>query len=132
MKNYSTKQREILLDFFKNHLDETFSTKEIIESLKSTNISESAIYRNLASLEEEGRIKRVSKALDRKTYYQFIDMDECKDHIHMSCTKCGKTIHISKEISDSLSKSLKSEDGFMLDNQETVIYGTCSTCQKES
>ena len=131
MKNYSTKQRQILIDYFKKHIDETVSTSEIISELDTNSISESAIYRNLASLEKEGKIRRVSKAGERKTYYQYIDDIDCKGHIHISCIKCGKTSHISDDVTNRIKKSIKNEDDFLIDNDETIIYGICKDCQNK-
>ena len=129
MRNYNTQQRQILLDFFAAHKDENVSTAEVIDGLKPYKISESAIYRNLVSLEKEGKLRRVTKAGDRKTYYQYIDHDDCRGQIHISCIKCGKTTHISQDASRYLAKELIKEDGFTIDNDETVIYGLCKQCK---
>ncbi|MBP5342510.1 transcriptional repressor [bacterium] len=129
MKNYNTQQRQLLLNILKKHVDESISTSFIISELSEFDISESAVYRNLLLLEEEGRLRRTSKPGDRKTYYQYIDEDECRNHIHISCVKCGKTSHVSHILSENLAKSLVDEDDFELDNNETVIYGICKDCK---
>ncbi len=128
MRNYNTQQRKILLDFFRSHLDEYFSTSEIIGNLKEYDISNSAIYRNLSSLENDGKLKRISKNGDRKTYYQYIDSSTCKGHIHLSCIKCGITTHVSDRASEKLASVLKEYNSFTIDNDETVIYGLCKKC----
>ena len=128
MRNYNTQQRQILLDFFSKHIDESVSTVEVINELRGYKISESAIYRNLLSLEKEGKLRRISKIGDRKTYYQYMDEEECKGQIHISCMKCGKTTHISPNVSKRLAKNLKEDDDFTIDNNETVIYGLCKKC----
>ena len=128
MQNYNTQQRQILLDFFARHIDQCVSTVEVINELRERQISESAIYRNLLLLEKEGKLRRTSKIGDRKTYYQYIDNDDCKGQIHISCIKCGKTTHISPNVSKRLAKNLKDEDNFIIDNDETVIYGLCKKC----
>lgn len=129
MGNYNTQQRQILLDFFANHIDEVVSTTEVINELRGSQISESAIYRNLLLLEKECKLRRISKAGDRKTYYQYIDSECCKGQIHISCIKCGKTTHISPNASRILAEKLIIEDGFSIDNNETVIYGICKGCR---
>ena len=128
MRNYNTQQRQILLDFFSEHIDESVSTAEVISALSDYPISESAIYRNLLSLEKNGKLRRTSKAGDRKTYYQYLDNEDCKGQIHISCIKCGKTTHISPDASKRLAENLKKEDDFTIDNDETVIYGLCKKC----
>ena len=128
MRNYNTQQRQILLDFFSDHVDENVSTAKVIDELREYKISESAIYRNLLLLEKEGKLRRTSKIGDRKTYYQYIDNDDCKGKIHISCIKCGKTTHISPNASKRLAKNLKEENSFIIDNDDTVIYGLCKKC----
>lgn len=131
MRNYNTQQRQILLDYFSSHLDECLSTTQIIDQIASEEISKSAIYRNLAALEKEGKLRRTSKTGDRKTYYYFIDHDECHDAIHISCIKCGKTAHLSRDTSNQLTQNLNKLDEFTIDNQETIIYGVCKECQNK-
>ncbi|MCR5422020.1 MAG: transcriptional repressor [Bacilli bacterium] len=130
MKNYNTKQRHILLDYFSCHIDEVVSTIDIINSLKKYQISESAIYRNLVMLEKERKLRRISKMGDKKTYYQFIDDDNCINQIHITCTKCGSTMHVLSKTSKKLAEKIKEENGFEINNNETVIYGLCSKCSK--
>ena len=50
--SYQTEQRKILLDFFSKNKDKIFSAEEISNKLKDSNISVSAVYRNLNSLEK--------------------------------------------------------------------------------
>ena len=52
MSKYSTKQRELLLLYLSEHVDEKISVKQIVEALKKEKISLSAIYRNLAEIEK--------------------------------------------------------------------------------
>ena len=122
MKNYSTKQRAILTEFLEKHTDECLSTAEIISGVAEHGISESAVYRNLASLESEGKLRRVSKAGDRKTYYQYVDCCDCKGKIHLSCIKCGRTSHLTARTGNLLTENLASDSDFLIDKKETIIY----------
>mgnify|MGYP003571302721 CR=1 FL=1 len=128
MINYKTKQRQLLLEFFENHLDEFVSINDIVSGLSKYDISESAIYRNLNAFEGEGKIRRMSKQGDRKVYYQFIDDDECRGHIHMTCTMCGKTSHILTGISRYIINNLEKKEDFIVDSNKTIIFGVCSDC----
>lgn len=88
--NYSTEQRNSLLSFLSENPDKMFSAKQVELALSGKEISKSAIYRNLAELESEGKIKRCSKPGSRESFYQFFDCNSCRTHIHLSCQKCGK------------------------------------------
>ena len=74
MAQYKTEQRTILLDFLKSHPDKMFTTKQIEEALAQKNISRSAVYRNIAILESENKIKRCAKNGNREVFYQFFDL----------------------------------------------------------
>lgn len=129
VQKYSTKQRRALLDYLREHADETFSVDEISEALSAAGISRSALYRNLSALEAEGSVKRVTKSGTKKTYYQFSDCDDCHGHLHLSCTKCGKTFHLGLDASETLAGDVMRESDFELDKGNTVLYGICSDCK---
>lgn len=126
---YNTEQRKILLELLHSHEDETLSALSIIDILSRYNISKSAVYRNLADLEKDGKIRRVSRPNERIAYYQYIDDDHCKGKIHISCINCGKTSHLSSDSANSIVNTLINQDEFSLDNNETILYGICKDCK---
>ncbi|MBR0494930.1 MAG: transcriptional repressor, partial [Treponema sp.] len=92
------------------------------------NISKSSVYRNLAELEAEQKIKRVTKTGSKESFYQFFDNSECKNHIHLSCTKCGKIFHLESEQTEKLVNEVELADGFEISRSETTLYGVCKDC----
>ncbi len=129
MRAYNTKQRKTLLDFFESRADKTVSACEVAENLRDSGISRSAVYRNLAALEKDGKIRRVVKVGERVAYYQYAAHEHCKNKIHISCMKCGKTKHISSEMANIIAKNIILEDEFVIDKEETVLYGICKDCR---
>ena len=125
---YSTKQREILIDYFKLHPDERFTAKEIFEGIADNNISLSAIYRNIARLEKDGILQRFSVPQTNEIAYKYTRDTECENHIHIICTNCGKTIHLEKNQSKNLEKVVLNDYGFNLNKSKTIIYGVCKNC----
>ena len=130
MAKYMTKQRKLLLDYLSAHADETLSAGQIAETLAGKGISMSAIYRNLAALEQEGKLKRSAKPGSQEAYYRFADAEECRGHLHLSCLRCGKTVHVEETETDALAHRLAKSEGFALDRTDTVLYGICADCQK--
>ena len=128
MAPYSTKQRKLLTDYLASHPDSLLSADEITDALEASGISRSAVYRNLAALEADGKIRRASKEGDRRVYFQYLDVEDCKDAIHLFCKKCGKTIHMESSAAEALVKSIEGTQSFTLDKTETVLYGTCGEC----
>ena len=70
MLNYSTRQRKALLAYLSRHPDELLSARQIAAALEQEKISLSAVYRNLAQLEAEEKVRRSSKTGTREVYYQ--------------------------------------------------------------
>ena len=121
MPKYMTKQRKALLAFLSEHADEELTAKQLETALSGEGISISAVYRNLSDLEKEGKIRRVSKSGTREVYYLYTDSDSCKDCLHLSCEKCGRTYHMNMP---------GQSDEFKIDKANTVLYGVCKSCRK--
>ena len=125
-----TKQRKLLLAFLSAHADETLPTSRIVEALADEKISASAIYRNLSALELEGKLKRSAKPGSQELYYRYTGAESCQGHLHLSCLRCGKTVHMEENETDALAQRLAKNEGFTLDRADTVLYGICADCQK--
>lgn len=131
MPAYSTKQRKLLLDYLSQHTDEKLSAKQIAFALRDKSISLSAVYRNLSVLEKAGAIKRYGVSESREIIYQFIDEKNCKEHLHLSCKKCGRIFHLNSKDSEIFIKIIADNESFTVDRAKTVVYGICKDCQSE-
>ena len=80
-------------------------------------------------LETEEKVRRSSKSGTREVYYQYLDAENCKGALHMSCIKCGKTFHMADGNAALLAKYLAQSEQLMLDTTDTILYGTCSDCK---
>ncbi len=125
---YQTKQRKVLLDFFNEHLDQKLTAKMIFEKIQGP-ISLSAIYRNLAKLEQEGILKRFSGVGDQEIYYQYIKNENCQNVLHISCIKCKETFHLHEKEAKQI-ESILGNENFLLDKNKTVLYGVCDKCKQ--
>lgn len=112
------------------HADEELTAKQLETALSGEGISISAVYRNLSDLEKEGKIRRVSKSGTREVYYLYTDSDSCKDCLHLSCEKCGRTYHMNMPGVEMLMNNLEQSDEFKIDKANTVLYGVCKSCRK--
>lgn len=132
MSKYMTRQRKTILRYLSDHADERFSARQMEEALRTEDISISAVYRNLSELEREGKIRRVSQSGSRETFYQYTDAHACKDCLHLSCERCGKTYHMNMPGAQMLIDNLASSDEFTIDKANTVLYGVCKDCNKKN
>ena len=129
LPKYMTKQRKTLLVYLSQHADEKLSARQIETALSGEGISISAVYRNLSELEKEGRIRRVNQNGSREVFYQYSDSEHCKERLHLSCEKCGKTFHMNMDSTRLLERDLALHDEFVIDKTSTVLYGVCGECR---
>ncbi|WP_249028655.1 Fur family transcriptional regulator [Tannockella kyphosi] len=129
MSKYVTKQRKLLLNFLSMHIDEELSAKYVAEQLKEEGVSQSAVYRNLADLENEKLIVQSHKEGSREFFFRYVYDDECKQSIHMKCQVCGQMNHLPRQEADFLAYNLMNYHNFEIDTLNTVIYGVCQSCK---
>ncbi len=130
MAKYTTNQRKILLEYLYAHRDELLSAKDIASALAHESISVSAVYRNLAELEKNGQVHRISKSGSREVYYQYTAARECRECLHLSCKECGRTYHMSMSAAKLVTSSIAESEMFDIDKSDTIIYGICRGCRK--
>ncbi len=131
MKEYSTRQRKLLTDFFKSHCDEQLTVKEIAQFNEiSDNISKSALYRNMKKMLSDGVIQKYAKDGGREFVYQYIDKDKCAWHLHLKCTGCGKIIHLDDDATEYVKLLIKDKNNFSINEHKTILYGLCNTCSQ--
>lgn len=131
MARYTTKQRKILEDCLMAHLDKKVSVKDILSCLKNKGISQSSVYRNLAAMEKDGKLKRFVSEDSNEILYQYLADEDCRNHIHLTCTRCGKISHMSTANSMYIEKHIENDEQFYMDKGDTVIYGLCSQCREK-
>ena len=130
MTKYATRQRKALLQYLHSHADEQLTARQIGEALSGEEISASAVYRNLAALEQAGQVRRLSKSGAREIFFQYAGAEHWRDCLHLSCKKCGKTIHMDADEAERLIQSVAICDKFKIDKTDTVLYGVCGECQQ--
>lgn len=128
---YITTQRTQLYSFLKEHPHSYFTVKQIAQALSAngSDVSISAIYRNLSALAETGSIKKTVKKNSREACYRYTDSDMCRNEIHISCSVCGKIFHMNHTLASLIQEQLVNQNDFELDRSKTVILGVCKECK---
>ena len=131
-KPYTTKQKNYMLEFFKEHENECFSARSIIEN-ESFKLGEATVYRLLSKLTDEGKLKRFIN--DKKigtsgATYQLNESSHCLSHFHLKCLNCGETLCVDCSFMDGFEKHVEDDHKFSVDNTKTIIYGVCKICHK--
>ena len=129
MTKYQTEQRKKLVSFFKEKCHQTFSALDVYEQLKSENISKSSVYRNLAMMEQEGILHKVSEKNRKEVLFQYAKLDSCQDVIHLKCETCHEVLHFDKHLSKMIT-NIARDNHFFNVNNHLMLYGECETCSQ--
>lgn len=129
---YNTKQKKILLDYFKKNIDKHYSIKEITEEISDNNIGKSTVYRLIDKMTEEGTLRRFRGNDGKSVLYQYVgEHHECNGHFHLKCIECGLLIHLECDYMSSLNNHIKKHHNFDIDTSKTILYGICTGCKNK-
>lgn len=134
MKNYKTRQGEIILHFLQSKIGTHVKAADIKEHFIRENISIglTTIYRHLARLENEGRVHKYILDNSGSACFEYIDQGEaCKEVcFHLKCEECEKLIHFDCEMLKDIDRHMFEEHQFYLNPKKTVYYGCCKDCKE--
>jgi len=132
---YKTKAREEIISFLKEHTEQRFTAKEILEAIaeRADGINKTTVYRNLDRLCETGNLLKLKEPNQDAWFYQYSSEHEhCDEHMHAQCNVCGKIFHLDRPFVNTFGKKLLSEYGLSMDFAKTVIFGICEECRKKN
>ncbi len=124
---YQTENNKLILDYFENHKEESFTAKQICNYFKNK-MNRATIYRQLASLVEVRRIRKIYLTESDSYEYQY-RMQHCDSHLHLMCSNCGKIIHLECSQSNIFLNHILEKHHFNVNQERSVIFGLCEECQ---
>lgn len=130
---YKTKQREILLDYFKTVPGVHVTASDVCDYFKSHEvpIGKSTVYRNLENLVDEGVITKYIIDANSPACFEYAAQGSHNEEAvcyHCKCEKCGKLIHLHCEELEEIQSHFIREHHFKMDPVRTVFYGLCDSC----
>lgn len=131
---YKTKQSALVLDCFKNSGGIHLTIDAVCRILEENNtpVGKATVYRQVQKLVDEGTVRKYSADNADSACFQYVGDDEqCKQHFHLKCTRCGKLFHASCPYLDGINRHIFEHHGFTVDNTRTVFYGICEECMRE-
>ena len=129
MGPYVTRQRTAIDEVLTSRGEEAFSARELADALKEKGVSLSAVYRNLAQMEREGRVVRMPREGEKSEYYRYVSAKSCRMHLHLSCKGCGKTFHMDVPATERILEEAREDADFEIDRNSTVLLGVCRECR---
>ncbi len=133
MKEYHTKNKDLIKEYMTLHGEERFCANEIYQYLldcgKKTNLT--TVYRNLDKMTQAGELAKVKHPSDDSTYYQVVDSKRhCQDHLHLRCLKCGKVVHLEDDYMQEFYAYVEKQTGFTLECMASQLNGMCKGCME--
>ncbi len=127
MKIYHTEKREEISRFLKTHAEVAFSLEEICHAICPDGKGKSTVYRLVSRFVDEGSVRKIADVKTRHNSYQWIG-ESCAHHLHLKCTVCGRVIHLDHETSHQFENTLRHALSFLLDEEQTLLFGKCKSC----
>jgi Fur family ferric uptake transcriptional regulator len=128
----NTKQRNLLLECFKNNKDRHLTVEELYEMAKSidSNIGIATVYRNVKLLEEQGVINKIELP-DFLLAYEMCAFNSEHSHHHLICRKCGNIVDFEEDLLETIEKKIKDTKNFTITDHRVIFYGYCKACADE-
>jgi len=92
-------------------------------------VDRSTVYRTLRLLKRQGMIDELD-LMHMEGEQHFYERKTGKDHIHMTCLRCGKIAEFESELFESLKSQLRRECRFHIVVSRLEIGGYCSACSQ--
>lgn len=97
-------------------------------SSRYKSISKATVYRNLATLCEEGKIGRVIPTDGWEARFDH----RTEEHAHAVCTFCGNVFDVDVSYDKNIfGKAVCMEDGFVITSHELIFEGICRDCREK-
>ncbi|MDD4557235.1 MAG: transcriptional repressor [Alphaproteobacteria bacterium] len=119
-----SRQRELILKTLQeNRIHPT--AEKVYDLIRQTlpNISLATVYRNLNRLSDAGIIRRI-EGVDGIFRFD----GEIHEHHHFICKKCGQIYDLSNEGCEDLKEKFAATSGFIIDDCDITLQGTCNKC----
>ncbi len=132
-KKYHTRQKEMVLTCIQEHAGDYITIQQLAANLskKGCKIGLTTIYRNLAKLEEECLIARVTIDGIRGTCYRYRGSSEQEYWFSMKCEQCGSVVDIPCSELKHLYQHVSTDHQIQIDAKKTMFYGLCTECQRD-
>lgn len=130
-EGYKTRQRDLIFEFFVANKEKHVTADEVLEHLKGqgNSVGKSTVYRYLDRLVNEGKVRKYYIEEGMGACYQYVgDKEECNNHFHLKCIRCGRLIHIKCDYLSEVDEHISKHHDFKVDNTKTVLYGICNRC----
>lgn len=126
-ETYSTKQKEIILDYLKKSNRE-LDANDIYQGLNKE-VGLTTIYRYLDKLVYDNKLQKITE--DKKVKYRYLEDCTCDNHFYLKCSQCGDLFHIDCDCLETLHKKILKNHNFDIEHRNIILSGICLACKKK-
>lgn len=119
--SYNTRQRELILDYIKKNAKKHLTADDIADALKAEQVGKTTVYRYLEKLCEQNIVRKFILSEGKSACYQYNDEQQCHDHFHMKCLKCGRLFHLECDHLKDIAAHISKMHDFTIDSSRTVF-----------
>ena len=125
-----TPQRRAIVDILLKNNSEHLSSEEIYDLVRveCPEIGLATVYRTMQLLDEVGVISKLNLDDGCIRYELNLDKDDCHNHHHLICKKCGKIMEVKEDLLDSIENQIQELYKFNIVDHDVKFYGTCEDC----
>lgn len=125
-----TPQRRAIVEILLKNNSEHLSSEEIYDLVRvdCPEIGLATVYRTMQLLDEVGVISKLNLDDGCIRYELDLDKDDCHNHHHLICKKCGKIMEVKEDLLDSIEKQIQEIYKFNIVDHDVKFYGTCEEC----
>lgn len=127
-----TPQRRAIVDILLKNNNEHLSSEEIYDLVRidCPEIGLATVYRTMQLLDEVGVISKLNLDDGCIRYELSLNKDECHNHHHLICKKCGKIMEVKEDLLDVIEKQIQEIYKFEILDHDVKFYGSCENCKK--
>lgn len=130
-ENYHTKARQEILNYLRSCWASPVSASDILQHLKEigTPVNPTTVYRYLNKLCSDHVLIKYVASKGQKAVYQLAEQNQnCSEHLHLKCSRCGKIIHLDNGFMEEFRRHLQTHHDFQLQCEGSMLYGVCQSC----
>ncbi len=126
MEKRNTVQKQLVLEAVQRLQNHPTAEEVYLEVVRShPTVSKATVYRNLASLSEDGRLRHIPMAGGADRFDHFL-----APHSHIACVHCGALADTPIQCDTALNRRVEQLTGYARASHELVFYGLCPACAK--
>jgi len=127
---YQTKQKDMISVCLASRPGKLLSAKEIhaICGQEGTPVGLVTIYRQLARLISEGKVKKIITNDNSGTRFGWLDTQGQKEAFLLKCDRCGRIVHVDCGLLEEVTAHMSEKHDFRIDAVKSVLYGRCKEC----